>query len=220
LVADRNISYRNDPAMNVARLVSAVAVAGLLAGGGAAYLARPASDAAASRAPTITPTMASPSAAPAKPFLASGGQAARAAKQAQQARAAKQVTAQGSGPAGPITAKPAVARASATQSARFTAWANHGGRALLLNSLGILSKAKSDAAVKNIAALETDSGTLIADGNACLADPPPDYAASWNAAFAAMVLAGDDLAAGNLTGARAESHIVETEIYLFTSQAS
>ena len=85
--------------MNVARLVSAVAVAGLLAGGGAAYLARPASDAAASRAPTITPTMASPSAAPAKPFLASGGQAARAAKQAQQARAAKQVTAQGSGPA-------------------------------------------------------------------------------------------------------------------------
>ena len=202
--------------MNVARIASALAVAGLLAGGGAAYLARPASDAAASRAPTITPAMASPSTAPA-PFLANGGQPARAAKQA---KAARRVTAQGSGPAGPIAAKPAVARASATQSARFTAWANHGGRALLLNSLGILSKAKSDAAVKNIAALETDSGTLIADGNACLADPPPDYAASWNAAFAAMVLAGDDLAAGNLTGARAESHIVETEIYLFTSQAS
>jgi sulfur transfer complex TusBCD TusB component (DsrH family) len=209
--------------MNVARIASALAVAGLLAGGGAAYLARPASDAAASRAPTITPAMASPSAAPAEPLLARGGQpaqAAQAARQAQQAGAAKQGTAQGSGPAGPIAAKPAVARASATQSARFTAWANHGGRALLLNSLGILSKAKSDAAVKNIAALETDSGTLIADGNACLADPPPDYAASWNAAFAAMVLAGDDLAARNLTGARAESHIVETEIYLFTSQAS
>jgi hypothetical protein len=208
--------------MNVARLVSAVAVAGLLAGGGAAYLARPASD-AADRGLAGPATMASPSAVPDQPLLAGAGAQVKPFKQARggkPAKAPKQVTTQGSGPAGPIAAKPAVAQASATQSARFTAWANHGGRALLLNSIGILSKAKSDAAVKNIAALETDSGTLIADGNACLADPPPDYAASWNAAFAAMVMAGDDLAAGNLTGARAESHIVETEIYLFTSQAS
>ena len=200
--------------MNVARIASALAVAGLLAGGGAAYLARPASNAAASRAPTSTPTMASPSAAPVKPLLARGGQAAKAVKQV------KQVTAKGSGRAEPIAAKPAIPRAAATQSARFTAWANHGGRALLMNSLGILAKTKSDGAVKNIAALEADSGTLIADGNACLADPPPDHAASWNAAFAAMVRAGDDLAAGNLTAAHAESHIVETEIYAFTSQAS
>jgi hypothetical protein len=197
--------------MNVARIASALAVAGLLAGGGAAYLARPASNAAASRAPTGTPTMASPSAAPVKPLLARGGQPAKAVKQ---------VTAKGRGPAEPIAAKPAIPRAAATQSARFTAWANHGGRALLMNSLGILAKTKSDGAVKNIAALEADSGTLIADGNACLADPPPDHAASWNAAFAAMVRAGDDLAAGNLTAAHAESHIVETEIYAFTSQAS
>ena len=200
--------------MNVARIASALAVAGLLAGGGAAYLARPASNAAASRAPTSTPTMASPSAAPVKPLLARGGQPAKAVKQV------KQVTAKGSEPSEPIAAKPAIPRAAATQSARFTAWANHGGRALLMNSLGILAKTKSDGAVKNIAALEADSGTLIADGNACLADPPPDHAASWNAAFAAMVRAGDDLAAGNLTAAHAESHIVETEIYAFTSQAS
>jgi hypothetical protein len=200
--------------MNVARIASALAVAGLLAGGGAAYLARPVSNAAASRAPTSTPTMASPSAAPVKPLLARGGQPAKAVKQV------KQGTAKDSGPAEPIAAKPAIPRAAATQSARFTAWANHGGRALLMNSLGILAKTKSDGAVKNIAALEADSGTLIADGNACLADPPPDHAASWNAAFAAMVRAGDDLAAGNLTAAHAESHIVESEIYAFTSQAS
>jgi hypothetical protein len=197
--------------MNVARIASALAVAGLLAGGGAAYLARPASDAAASRGPAGTAMMASPSAAPVQPLLARGGQPARAVKQ---------VTAKGGGPAGPIAAKPAAARAAVSPPARFTAWANHGGRALLLNSIGILTKTKSDGAVKNIAALQADSGTLIADGNACLADPPPDYAASWNAAFAAMVRAGGDLAAGNLTGARAESHIVETEIYAFTSQAS
>jgi hypothetical protein len=197
--------------MKVARIVSALAVAGLLAGGGAAYLARPASHAAASRAPSGAPTMASPSAAPVTPLLARGGQPARAVKQ---------VTAKGGRPAGPAGAKPAAARAAATQSARFTAWANHGGRALLLASIGILTKTRSDGAVKNVAALQADSGTLIADGNACLADPPPDYAASWNAAFAAMVQAGDDLAAGNLKAAHAESHIVETEIYAFTAQAS
>jgi hypothetical protein len=194
--------------MNVARIASALAVAGLLAGGGAAYLARPASNAAASRAPMRIPTLASPSAAPVQPLLARGGQPARAVKQ---------VTAKGGRPA---VAKPAAARAAATQSARFTAWANHGGRALLLASIGILTKTRSDGAVKNVAALQADSGTLIADGNACLADPPPDYAASWNAAFAAMVRAGDDLAAGNLKAAHAESHIVETEIYAFTAQAS
>ena len=169
--------------MNVARIASALAVAGLLAGGGAAYLARPASHAAASRAPAGTAMMGRPHGAPAKP--------AKAVKQARPVSArggarhtsVKQVTANGRGPA---VAKPAAARAAASPPARFTAWANHGGRALLLNSLGILTKAKSDAAVKNIAALQADSGTLIADGNACLADPPPDYAASWNAAFAAM----------------------------------
>jgi hypothetical protein len=149
----------------------------------------------------------------AKPLSAQGGA---------RPKSGQQVTAQGGGSARPIGAKSVGAQATATpiQSARFTAWANHGGRALLMNSLGILAKTKSDGAVKNIAALEADSGTLIADGNACLADPPPDHAASWNAAFAAMVRAGDDLAAGNLTAAHAESHIVETEIYAFTSQAS
>jgi hypothetical protein len=200
--------------MNVARIASALAVAGLLAGGGAAYLARPASDAAASGGPAGTAMMASPAAAPVKavkqgrPVSARGGARHTSVKQA---------TAQGRGPA---VAKPAAARAAATQPARFTAWANHGGRALLLASIGILTKTRSDGAVKNVAALQADSGTLIADGNACLADPPPDYAASWNAAFAAMVQAGDDLAAGNLKAAHAESHIVETEIYAFTAQAS
>jgi hypothetical protein len=200
--------------MNVARIASALAVAGLLAGGGAAYLARPASHAAASRAPAGAAMMARPHAAPAKaveqvrPVSGRGGA---------RHTSVKQVTAQGRGPA---VAKPAAARAAATQSARFIAWANHGGRALLLASIGILTKTRSDGAVKNVAALQADSGTLIADGNACLADPPPDYAASWNAAFAAMVRAGDDLAAGNLKAAHAESHIVETEIYAFTAQAS
>jgi hypothetical protein len=203
--------------MNVARIASALAVAGLLAGGGAAYLARPASPAAASRAPAGTAMMARPHAAPAKAAKAVKQVRPVSARGGARATSVKQVTAKGRGPA---VAKPAAARAAASPPARFTAWANHGGRALLLNSLGILTKAKSDAAVKNIAALQADSGTLIADGNACLADPPPDYAASWNAAFAAMVRAGGDLAAGNLTGARAESHIVETEIYAFTSQAS
>jgi hypothetical protein len=52
----------------------------------------------------------------------------------------------------------------------------------LLHSVSILTETKSDAAVRNIAALETDSGTLIADGNACLANPPPDHAARQNSA--------------------------------------
>jgi len=211
--------------MNVAKIASALAVAGLLAGGGAAYLAKPAAEAAASRTPTISPAMAGQAAAAAWPFLARGAPPAKTVKPLSAPGAAgfksvSQVTVRGGRAAGAAAAQPAAARAAAAQPARFTAWANHGGRALLLNSLGILSKTKSDAAVQNIAALEADSGTLIADGNACLADPPPDYAASWNAAFAAMVQAGDDLAAGNLTSARAESHIVETEIYAFTSQAS
>jgi hypothetical protein len=203
--------------MNVARFASALTVAGLLAGGGAAYLARPASNAAASRAPAGTAMMASPAAAPVKPAKAVKLVRPVSARGGARHTSVKQATAKGRGP---TVAKPAAPRAAATQSARFTAWANHGGRALLLNSIGILTKTRSDGAVKNIAALQADSGTLIADGNACLADPPPDYAASWNAAFAAMVRAGDDLAAGNLKAAHAESHIVETEIYAFTAQAS
>jgi hypothetical protein len=220
--------------MKVVRIASVLTVAGLLAGGGAAYLSRFAPTPATSRGLASTVTMAGPADAPLKPLLARvvarleqleqlkqltapGGAQFKPAKQVMQV---KQVTAGGGRPAGPIAAKPAIARATATPPARFTAWANHGGRALLLSSIGILSKAKSDAAVKNIAALEADSGTLIADGHACLADPPPDYAASWNAAFTAMVLAGDDITGGNLTGARAEAHIVEAEIYAFTSQAS
>jgi hypothetical protein len=203
--------------MNVARIASALAVAGLLAGGGAAYLARPASDAAASRGPAGTAMMASPAAAPVKPAKAVKQVRPVSARGGARHTSVKQATAQGRGP---TVTKPAAARAAATQSARFTAWANHGGRALLLASIGILTKTRSDGAVKNVAALQADSGTLIADGNACLADPPPDYAASWNAAFAAMVQAGDDLAAGNLKAAHAESHIVETEIYAFTAQAS
>jgi hypothetical protein len=44
--------------------------------------------------------------------------------------------------------------------------------------------------------------------------------ASWNAAFAAMVLTGQDLEARNAPGASAESKILQADIYQFNSQMS
>ncbi len=174
----------------VVKIVSAVVPIALLAGGGAAYLARSTPAAAAlSATPASAGQLASPSAAPIKPVTS----------------------------AQPVTsAKPA----AATASDKFNTWINGIGATLLENDLGVLSQTKADAAAQNVAALQADASALITAGNASLADPPPSHAAHWNAAFAAMVQAGQDIAAGNLAGAVAESSSVESNIYAFNSETS
>ena len=62
--------------------------------------------------------------------------------------------------------------------------------------------------------------TLITGGKAALADPPSAHVASWNAAFTAMVRAGEDLNAGKLTAATAESSIAQARINAFDSQTT
>jgi hypothetical protein len=164
-----------------AKIVSAVALLGLLAGAGAGYLWRPVHVTAASRAAS--------SAAPGSTAIPGS------------------TAPPGSVPAGAATE-------------RFEDWINGTGGTLLENSIGVLAQARSDAAADDYARLESDGSSLIASGSAALADPPPSHAASWNAAFAAMVLTGQDLEARNPSGASAESKILQTDIYRFNSQMS
>jgi hypothetical protein len=181
--------------MSIAKIASALTVAGLLTGGGAAILLGSAS-AEASGAPA-TARLATHSAAPAKP-----------------ATSAKTATPVTSVP--PVSARPA----APTAAAKFSTWMDGTGGTVMVTDLGVLSQAKSDAAARNVAALEADAGALVASGSASLADPPPSHAASWDAAFAAMVQAGQDLRAGSMSGAVAEAGIVEANITVFNSQAS
>jgi hypothetical protein len=166
-----------------AKIVSVVALLGLLAGAGAGYLWRPVHVTAASSA-----TLGS---------AATPGSA---------------VTSGGTAPAG------STATGAATE--RFEDWINGTGGTLLENSIGVLAQARSDAAADDYARLESDGSSLIASGSAALADPPPSHMASWNAAFAAMVLTGQDLEARNAPGASAESKILQADIYQFNSQMS
>jgi|CZLB01.1.fsa_nt_gi hypothetical protein len=153
--------------MKRARIASALAVAGLLAGGGAVYLASHVDSGA---------TLVSAKAIP--------------------------------------TCLPAVH----TTSERFDTWIKGKGTVVLKDGLGVLASGKIGATAKNVAKLQADGNALITGGKAALAEPPPAHVASWNAAFTAMVRAGDDLNAGKLTAAAAESSIFQAKIYVFDSQ--
>jgi hypothetical protein len=153
--------------MKRARIASAVAVAGLLAGGGVVYLASHVDSGA-----TLVSAKAIPTCLP----------------------------------------------AAGTTSARFDTWIKGKGRVVLKDGLGILANTKTNATANNVAKRQADGNTLITGGKAALADPPSAHVASWNAAFTAMVRAGEDLNAGKLTAAAAESSIVQAKIYAFDSQ--
>jgi len=123
--------------MNLAKIASALAVVGVLAGGGSAFLARSASVASASsNAPARATKVASTSAASAKPVVVTS-----------------------TAPAAPTAAD------------KFNTWNDGTGSTLLVDALGVLSQAKSDAAAQNLAALEADASALVASGNAALTGP-------------------------------------------------
>jgi hypothetical protein len=178
----RRGAQRDGPAVQRVKIVSAVAVLGLLAGAGTGYLWRPVHV-------TASPATLGSTAAP--------GSTAMPAS----------------------TAQPGVAVTGAATE-RFEDWINGTGGTLLENSIGVLAVARTDAASGDYARLGSDGSSLIASGSAALADPPPSHAASWNAAFAAMVLTGQDLEARNASGASAESKILQADIYRFNSQMS
>jgi len=180
--------------MNRVTVIPALAVAGLLAGGVAAYLTGPSPTTDASRKPAANTATysATPAPSPAATPAAT--------------------------PAPSPAASPSPSAGAATES--FNTWIDGPGGTLLENSLAVLYKTKADATAKNIAALEADGSQLVTCGNTSLADPPPAHAAAWNTAFAAMVRAGEDLEARNLRAAEAESVIVRDEIYAFNSQIS
>jgi hypothetical protein len=116
---------------------------------------------------------------------------------------------------------PAAAPATpGTAAERFETWIEGPGGTLLENSLAVLYQAEADAKAGNIDALEAEGNALVTSADTSLDDPPPAHAASWNAAFAAMVQAGGDLAAGNLAAAEAESTMVQRGIRTFNSQIS
>jgi hypothetical protein len=201
--------------MKLVKIASVLAVAGLVAGGGAAYLAKSGTAAAARGASAAAAGLAGHSGARGKLI-----KRLKPVTLVAPVRPLKPVT-----PATPpviaavtpvVTAKPA----APTASEKFNIWLDDTGRALLYHDFAVLSQARSDAAARNMAALEADAGSLSAAGNASLADPPPAYTASWNAAFAAMVQASEDIQSRNLAGAVAESGTVEAEIGAFSSQAS
>jgi hypothetical protein len=176
---------QNGAEMNIIKIASALAVAGLLSGGGAALLTAhttPAS--AASHTPAATTTVTR-TAAPAKPVT-------------------------------PAAAQPA----APTAAAKFTTWMNGTGGTVMVTDLGVLSQAKADAAAADITGLKADASALITAGDASLAAAPPAHAATWNAAFTAMVTAGQDIHAGNLPGAEAAAATVQAEITAFNAQTS
>jgi hypothetical protein len=196
--------------MKLVKIASVLAVAGLVAGGGAAYLAKSGTASAARGASAAAAGLASHSVAPLKLI-----KRVKPVTLTAPVQRVKPVTP--TAPAAPpVTAKPAAPAASE----KFSIWLDDTGRALLYHDFAVLSEARSDAAARNMAALEADAGTLSAAGNASLADPPPAYTASWNAAFAAMVQAAEDIQSRNLAGAVAESGTVQAEIDTFSSQAS
>jgi hypothetical protein len=200
--------------MKLVKIASVLAVAGLVAGGGAAYLAKSGTAAAAGGA-SAAAGLAGHSGAPVKLI-----KRLKPVTLVAPARPLKPAT-----PATPpviaaVTPVVTAKAAAPTASEKFTIWLDDTGRALLYHDFAVLSQARSDAAARNMAALEADAGSLSAAGNASLADPPPAHTASWNAAFAAMVQASEDIQSRNLTGAVAESGTVEAEIGAFSSQAS
>jgi hypothetical protein len=184
--------------MNRVTVIPALAVAGLLAGGVAAYLTGPAPTTGVSRKPAANTATYSATPAPSP--------------------AATPAPSPAGTPAPSPAASPSPSAGAATES--FNTWIDGPGGTLLENSLAVLYKAKADATAKNIAALEADGSQLVTCGDTSLADPPPAHAAAWNTAFAAMVRAGEDLEARNLRAAETESVIVRYEIYAFNSQIS
>jgi len=155
---------------------------GLLAGGGGAYLTRPAQAASSDPGGAASAASAASSAAPS---------------------------------AAPTPTSPANAAAVS-----FKIWITGVGGRLLENSLAVLTDTRADAVSADYSGLESDGGALVSSGQAALADPPPSHAASWNAAFTAMVKAGQDLEARNLRAAAAESSIVQADILAFNAQIS
>src|ERR1039457_6810115 len=153
--------------MKRARIASALAVAGLLAGGGAVYLASHVDSGA---------TLVSAKAIP--------------------------------------TCLPAVH----TTSERFDTWIKGKGTVVLKDGLGVLASGKIGATAKNVAKLRQEGKGLSTGARALPPGPLPAHVARWNAAFTAMVRAGDDLNAGKLTAAAAESSIFQAKIYVFDSQ--
>jgi hypothetical protein len=115
---------------------------------------------------------------------------------------------------------PSCLPAAGTTPARFDTWIKGKGTDVLKNGLGILANTKTNGTAKNVAQLQADGSTLITGGNAALADPPSAHVASWNAAFTAMVRAGQDLNAGKLTAATTESGIAQAGIYAYDSQTT
>ena len=195
--------------MKLVKIASVLAVAGLVAGGGAAYLAKSGTAAAARGASAAAAGLAGHSGA--------RGKLIKPVTLVAPVRPLKPVRPPVIAAVTPVvTAKPA----APTASEKFNIWLDGTGRALLYRDFAVLSQARSDAAARNMAALDADAGALFAAGNASLADPPPAYTASWNAAFAAMVQASEDIQSRNLAGAVAESGTVEAEIGAFSSQAS
>jgi hypothetical protein len=164
-----------------ARVISGFAVVGLLAGGGGAYLTRPAQATAPSSDPGGTASAASSATSSAAPSPTSSANAAAES---------------------------------------FNAWITGAGGRLLENSLAVLTDTRADAVSANYSGLESDGSSLVACGQAALADPPPSHTASWNAAFTAMVKAGLDVEARNLKAAAAESSIVQADILAFNAQIS
>jgi hypothetical protein len=198
--------------MKLVKIASVLAVAGLVAGGGAAYLAKSGPAAAARGASAAAAGLAGHSGARGKLI-----KRLKPVTLVAPVRPLKPVRPPVIAAVTPVvTAKPA----APTASGKFNIWLDDTGRALLYHDFAVLSQARSDAAARNMAALEADAGALSAAGNASLADPPPAYTASWNAAFAAMVQASEDIQSRNLAGAVAESGTVEAEIGAFSSQAS
>jgi len=155
--------------MKPARIASAIALTGLLAGGGVAYLTSHGDSGA-----TLASAKAIPSCLP----------------------------------------------AAGTTSARFDTWIKGKGTVVLKDGLGILANSKINGTAKNVARLQADGATLITGAKAALAEPPSAHVASWNAAFTAMVRAGEDLNAGKLTAATAESSIAQARINAFDSQTT
>jgi hypothetical protein len=212
--------------MKIVKIASALAVAGLVAGGGAAYLAKSGTASAARGASAAAAGLGGHSAAPGqlikqvKPVtLVAPVKPVKPATPATPPITAP-VTAPVTGAGPPITAPVAARPAAPSAAEQFNVWLDGTGRALLDHDFAVLSQARSDAAARNMAALDADAGSLSAAGNASLADPPPAFTASWNAAFAAMVQAGEDIQSRNLAGAVAESGTVQAEIDAFSSQAS
>jgi hypothetical protein len=115
---------------------------------------------------------------------------------------------------------PSCLPAAGTTPARFDTWIKGKGTAVLKNGLAILANTKINGTAQNVAQLQADGSTLITGGKAALADPPSANVASWNAAFTAMVRAGQDLNAGKLTAATAESGIAQARISSYDSPAT